>query len=47
MGHVNIENTQVYLTVTQTLLREDNRRFQERFEGLAEKALGRARRKKP
>jgi len=47
MGHVNIEKTQVYLTVTQTLLREGDRRFQQAFEGLAEKALGRARRKKP
>ena len=47
MGHVNIENTQVYLTVTQTLLREGDRRFQQKFEGLAEKALGRTRRKKP
>lgn len=47
MGHVNIEKTQVYLTVTQTLLREGDRRFQNAFEGLAEKALGRARRKKP
>ena len=47
MGHVNIEKTQVYLTVTQALLREGDRRFQERFEGLAEKAVSRARRKKP
>lgn len=46
MGHVNIEKTQVYLTVTQTLLREGDRRFQHAFEGLAVKALGRARRKK-
>ena len=46
MGHVNIEKTQVYLTVTETLLREGDRRFQERFEGLAEKAAGRARQKK-
>ena len=47
MGHVNIENTQVYLTVTQALLREGDRRFQQACEGLAEKALGRARRKNP
>jgi site-specific recombinase XerD len=47
MGHVNIEKTQVYLTVTQTLLREGDRRFQNAFEELAEKALGRARRAKP
>lgn len=47
MGHVNIEKTQVYLTVSRTLLREGDRRFQQAFEGLAEKALGRARRKKP
>lgn len=47
MGHVNIEKTQVYLTVTQTLLREGDRRFQDAFEELAQKALGRARRAKP
>lgn len=47
MGHVNIEKTQVYLTVTQTLLREGDRRFQDAFEGLAQKALSRARRAKP
>jgi len=41
MGHVNIENTQVYLTIAQELLREGDRRFQDRFEDLAEKAAGR------
>lgn len=46
MGHVNIEKTQVYLTVTQTLLREGDRRFQQGFEALTEKALDRVRRKK-
>lgn len=45
-GHVNVENTQVYLTVEQVLLREGERRFQAGFEGLAEKALNRARRKR-
>ena len=42
MGHVNIENTQVYLTITQTLLREGDRRFQSDFEAVAHKALERA-----
>lgn len=42
MGHVNIENTQVYLTITQTLLREGDRRFQSGFETVADKALKRA-----
>lgn len=38
MGHVNIENTQVYLTVTQALLREGDRRFQEGFEEIVRKS---------
>jgi len=42
MGHVNIENTQVYLTITQALLREGDRRFQSGFEAVADKALKRA-----
>ena len=42
MGHVNIENTQVYLTITQALLREGDRRFQSSFEGVSDKALRRA-----
>lgn len=42
MGHVNIGNTQVYLTITQTLLREGDRRFQSGFEAVAHKALERA-----
>jgi len=42
MGHVNIENTQVYLTITQTLLREGDRRFQNGFEAVADKVLKRA-----
>jgi len=45
MGHVNIENTQVYLTITQALLREGDRRFQSGFEAVAGKALERAVRK--
>jgi integrase len=42
MGHVNIENTGVYLTITQAMLREGDRRFQAAFENVADKALGRA-----
>lgn len=42
MGHVSIENTQVYLTITQALLREGDRRFQDGFEVVADKALKRA-----
>lgn len=41
MGHVSVENTQVYLTVTQALLREGDRRFQKTFEDLAHKPLQR------
>ena len=46
MGHVNIEKTQVYLTIVQALLREGDRRFQKGFEELAQKALDRTRRNK-
>ena len=42
MGHVNIEHTQVYLTVTQALLREADRRFQGAFEEVSQCALNRA-----
>lgn len=42
MGHVNIENTQVYLTITRALLREGDRRFQAGFEAVTDKALRRA-----
>ena len=42
MGHVNIENTQVYLTVTRALLREADRRFQGAFEEVTRRALNRA-----
>lgn len=45
MGHVSVENTQVYLTITQALLREGDRRFQTGFEAVAHTALKRARRK--
>ena len=31
MGHVDIESTQVYLTISSALLKEANRRFQEKF----------------
>ena len=47
MGHVNIENTQVYLTIARELLREGDRRFQDAFEKLADKAAGRISRKQP
>lgn len=46
MGHVNIEKTQVYLTIVQALLREGDRRFQKGFEEIAQKALDRTRRNK-
>lgn len=39
MGHVNIEKTKVYLTVTQALLREGDRRFQAAFEDVVKKFL--------
>ena len=42
MGHVDIENTQVYLTITRALLREGDRRFQRGFEEVADTALRRA-----
>jgi integrase/recombinase XerD len=41
MGHVNIENTQVYLTITRALLREGDRRFQDAFEQVTEKTISR------
>ena len=41
MGHVNIEATQVYLTITRALLREGDRRFQGAFEDITENALKR------
>jgi len=47
MGHVNIENTQVYLTVTQALLREADRRFQGAFEEVTQRALNRALKNRP
>jgi hypothetical protein len=46
MGHVNIEKTQVYLTVTLAILREGDRRFQQAFEEIARKQVSRAQRKK-
>ena len=42
MGHVHIENTQIYLTITQALLREADRRFQKGFESITHRAVGRA-----
>jgi site-specific recombinase XerD len=44
MGHVAIENTQVYLTITTALLREGDRRFQAAFEEVAKKSLKRVQR---
>jgi site-specific recombinase XerD len=41
MGHVRTEDTQLYLTVTQALLREGDRRFQNAFEDLASQRLKR------
>jgi integrase/recombinase XerD len=41
MGHVNIQATQVYLTITLAMLREGDRRFQAAFEGVAQKSLKR------
>ena len=42
MGHVNIQATQVYLTITMALLREGDRRFQGAFEDVTQKSLRRA-----
>jgi integrase len=42
MGHVDIQATQVYLTITLVLLREGDRRFQGSCEGVAQKSLKRA-----
>lgn len=42
MGHRSFHGTQVYLTITNTLLREGNRRFQAAFEDITEKSRRRA-----
>ena len=42
MGHVNIENTSVYLTITRAMIREGDRRFQDAFENVTDKSLRRA-----
>jgi len=47
MGHVSVENTQVYLTVTRWLLREADRRFQAGFEEVSRRALRRLTKKHP
>lgn len=39
MGHVGIESTQVYLHITQTLLREGDRRFDAAFGDVVEQSL--------
>ena len=42
MGHVNIQSTQVYLTIAMSLLREGDRRFQGTFAGVTQNSLKRA-----
>jgi len=42
MGHLNFHSTQVYLAITNTLLREGDRRFQAAFEDVAERSHRRA-----
>lgn len=42
MGHARLENTQVYLTITQALLREGNRRFREYAEGIPQSLIERS-----
>jgi len=42
MGHINIESTQYYLTITLALLREADRRFQGAFDSIMENPLRRA-----
>lgn len=42
MGHSEVKNTQVYLTITRELLREGDRRFQASFEEVTAKPLSRA-----
>lgn len=39
MGHVSVEDTQVYLTVTRALLREGNKRFQGQMEPIPKAVL--------
>lgn len=46
MGHVEIQYTQVYLTITRALLREGNRRFRNAFEDVVEKTAHRVLRKR-
>ena len=41
MGHVDIEKTQIYLDITQALLREGDRRFQSSFENITKNSLTR------
>ncbi len=38
MGHVTTCSTQVYLSITNALLREGNRRFQDAFENVTQKS---------
>lgn len=39
MGHVGVESTQVYLTITEALLREGDMRFREKFEDIPKDTL--------
>ena len=41
MGHISVEDTQVYLSVTRALLREGDKRFQRSFENLTQSSLRR------
>lgn len=41
MGHISVEDTQVYLSVTRALLREGDKRFQRSFENLTQSSLKR------
>ncbi len=45
MGHVSVENTQVYLAATRALLREGNRRFREHSECIPQQFIRRASKK--
>lgn len=42
LGHTDIAHTQVYLTISQFLIREGDRRFQATFENLTKKTIQRA-----
>ncbi len=46
LGHVNIESTQVYLTIIKALLREGNKRFRDRSEAIPRDFINAALKKK-